>query len=267
MDNNGFIVIHRKMLDWEWYEDTNTVRLFLHCLLKANWKNSRFQGIDIPRGSFVTGLPTLSKETGLSVQQVRTCIKRLISTGELTDKSYSKFRVITVNNYNSYQDINRITNRQLTGNQQATNRQLTTIEQKKQSNKETNNNINNTIYDFVEQNFGRTLSPIEYEEISQWIDNELTRYAIKQAVINNKCSIKYISRILNAYERENIKSVQQAHDRERQYIEAKSKNKYKQKYVEKIPEWFNQEIKREEVVYTDELKREYEEFERAIKGK
>ena len=228
MDNNGFIVIHRKMLDWEWYEDTNTVRLFLHCLLKANWKNSRFQGIDIPRGSFVTGLPTLSKETGLSVQQVRTCIKRLISTGELTDKSYSKFRVITVNNYNSYQDINRITNRQLTGNQQATNRQLTTIEQKKQSNKETNNNINNTIYDFVEQNFGRTLSPIEYEEISQWIDNELTRYAIKQAVINNKCSIKYISRILNAYERENVKSVQQAHERERQYNEAKREKRYKQ---------------------------------------
>ena len=73
----------------------------------------------------------------------------------------------------------------------------------------------------MEQNFGRTLSPIEYEEINLWNDTELTRYAIKQAVLNNKCGTKYISRILNAYERENIQTVQQAQDRERQYIEAK----------------------------------------------
>ena len=85
-------------------------------------------------------------------------------------------------------------------------------------------NNNNTIYDFVQQNFGRVLSPAEYEEINSWKDNELTRYAIKQSVLSNKCVVKYISRILNAYERENIKTVQQAQERERQYIEAK-KNK------------------------------------------
>lgn len=260
-DNNGFIVIHRKILDWEWYGDTNTVRLFLHCLLKANWKDSRFQGIDIPRGSFVTGLPALSEETGLSIQQIRTCIKHLVLTGELTDKSYSKYRVITVKNYNLYQDTNRIDNRQLTGNQQATNRQLTTIEQ---SNKETNNNIIINIYEFIEREFGRTLSPTEYEEIKNWKDNEVTRYAIKQAVLNNKCGIKYISRILIAYERENIKTVQQAQERERQYIEAKSKKKIKSKYEEKIPEWFGKEIKREEVNLTDEERAELEDIKRKL---
>ena len=260
-DNSGFIVIHRKILDWEWYGDTNTVRLFLHCLLKANWKDSRFQGIDIPRGSFVTGLPTLSEETGLSIQQIRTCIKHLVLTGELTDRSYSKFRVITVKNYNLYQDTNRIDNRQLTVNQQATNRQLTTIEQ---SNKETNN-IYNNIYDFVEQNFGRTLSPIEYEEIESWQDSELTRYAIKQAVINNKCSIKYISRILYAYERENIKTVQQAQMREREYEQAKSKRNLKSiQKIESVPNWFNKKIKREEVKLTDEERAELEDIKRKL---
>lgn len=87
-------------------------------------------------------------------------------------------------------------------------------------------NNNSTIYDFVQQNFGRVLSPAEYEEISSWNDNELTRYAIKQSVLSNKCVVKYISRILNAYERENIKTVQQAQERERQYIEAKKNKVY-----------------------------------------
>ena len=91
------------------------------------------------------------------------------------------------------------------------------------------NIYNNNIYEFIEQNFGRTLSPLEYEEITEWKDTELTRYAIKQSVISNKCSIKYISRILNAYERENIKTVQQAQEREREYVEAK-KNKKEKKY-------------------------------------
>lgn len=93
-----------------------------------------------------------------------------------------------------------------------------------------NNIIINNIYEYIEQNFGRTLSPIEYEEISNWEDNELTRYAIKQAVISNKCGIKYIARILNAYERENIKTVQQAQEREREYVEAKKKKPQKKEY-------------------------------------
>lgn len=88
------------------------------------------------------------------------------------------------------------------------------------------NKYNNNIYEFVEQNFGRLLSPLEYQEISDWEDNDLTRYAIKEAVISNKCSVKYISRIINSYQRENIKTVQQAQERERNYIETRNNNKY-----------------------------------------
>ncbi len=228
-DNNGFIVIHRKMLKWEWYQDTNTVRLFFHCLLKANWENKQWQGIEIKRGSFVTGRKILAAETGLSEQQVRTSLNKLISTNEITKRTTNKYTVITINNYGKYQDYNPQCNQQSTNNQPTNNQQITTTKQIKQNNNKTNNNIIiNTIFDFVEQNFGRTLSPTEFEEIKKWKDNELTRYAIKQAVLNNKCGIKYISRILYAYERENIKTVQQAQEREREYIEAKKEKKYKQ---------------------------------------
>ena len=123
----AFIKLHRKMLDWEWYKDTNTFCLFLHCLLIANWKDGRFMGQVIPRGSFVSSYPQLAQQTNMSVQNVRTAINHLKSTGELTVKSHAKFSVFTVVNYCQYQDDNR----QLTDSQQATNRQLTTIEEGK----------------------------------------------------------------------------------------------------------------------------------------
>jgi len=128
----AFIKIHRKMLEWEWYKDTNTFCLFLHCLLIANWKDGKFMGCDIPRGSFVSSYSQLAQQTNMSVQNVRTAINHLKSTGELTVNSHAKFSIFTVVNYNRYQDDNRQANKQVTDNQQATNKQLTTIEEYKE---------------------------------------------------------------------------------------------------------------------------------------
>lgn len=139
---SGHIKIDRRILEWEWYSDINTCRLFIHLLLKANWKDGRFQGTEVPRGSLVTSYNSLSKQTGLSVQNVRTAIKHLILTGEITSKQQAKFTVITVKNYDKYQLDNRVTNNPLTENQQASNKLLTTIEEgKKVRREESNNNI------------------------------------------------------------------------------------------------------------------------------
>lgn len=120
-----FVKVFRKMVDWEWYTDTNTKAVFLHCLLKANWRAGSWHGYKYERGQFITSLPTLSKETGLSIQEVRTALAHLKSTGELTDKKYPKFRIITVNSYDDFQTVNRQINSQATGKQQAVNRQPT----------------------------------------------------------------------------------------------------------------------------------------------
>lgn len=138
----GHIKLDRRILEWEWYGDINTCRLFIHLLLKANWKDGRFQGTEVPRGSLVTSYSSLAKQTGLSVQNVRTAIKHLILTGEITSKQQAKFTVITVKNYDKYQLDNRVTNNPLTENQQASNKLLTTIEEgKKVRREESNNNI------------------------------------------------------------------------------------------------------------------------------
>ena len=94
-----YIKINRSLLEWGWYKDKNTSRLFIHMLLKANWKDGFFLGIEIKRGSFVSSLAKLSEETNLSVREIRTAIKHLESTGEVTSKKYNKFSVFTVNNY------------------------------------------------------------------------------------------------------------------------------------------------------------------------
>ena len=103
----GWIKLHRGLTEWEWYDDINTSRLFIHCLLKANHKDKKWRGLDIKRGSFWTSLDTLSEETGLSKKCVRTSLDRLKATCELADKGHStgrlRGRMVTVCKYDSYQ--------------------------------------------------------------------------------------------------------------------------------------------------------------------
>lgn len=134
--DGGFIKIDRGILDWEWYSDINTTRLFIHLILKANWKDGRFQGQEIKRGSFVTSYPKLAEETELTVNQVRTSLSKLKSTGEITVKSQSKFSVITVKNYCLYQDISQSNHSQITDKPQTNHSQITTIEESKKVRRE-----------------------------------------------------------------------------------------------------------------------------------
>lgn len=124
------------MLDWEWYSDINTCRLFIHMLLKANWKEGKFQGTTVSRGSFVSSLPKLSEETKLTIREVRTAISHLKMTGELTVRSQSKYSVFTVVNYNQYQTNDMQNDSHLTCNRQSNDIQTTTIEEGKKERKE-----------------------------------------------------------------------------------------------------------------------------------
>ena len=86
----------------------------------ANWEDKNWEGQVIKRGSFVTSRSILAKETGLTVQQLRTALDKLISTNELTRSTTNKYTVITVTNYDKYQNYNHVDNQQTT-NKQPTN--------------------------------------------------------------------------------------------------------------------------------------------------
>lgn len=102
--NNNFIKLSRKILDWEWYTDEHTKTLFIHCLLKANWKKGSFRGVSVKRGEFITSLQNLAAETGLTTRGVRTALSHLEATGEIKIKTLKFGRLIVVVNYDVYQN-------------------------------------------------------------------------------------------------------------------------------------------------------------------
>ena len=136
---SGYIKVHRKMLEWGWYDDVNTKAVFLHLLLTANFKDAEWHGIKLKRGDVVTSISSLASELKLSEQNIRTALKHLKLTGEITDNPHSKFRIISVNNYNVYQEDNGQTNSRITGISQADNSELTdSSQQRKNDNNDKN---------------------------------------------------------------------------------------------------------------------------------
>lgn len=132
----GWIKLHRQILEWEWYRDTNTFRLFLHLLLKANFKDKNHKGKLVKKGFLITGREQLSFETGLSVREIRTCLERLKKTNEIAINSNSKGTEIEILNYDKYQQETSET----TSNRPTIDHQSTTIEEYKEI-KEKNNTM------------------------------------------------------------------------------------------------------------------------------
>lgn len=136
MIDTGWIKLRRKTLEWEWYDHIPTKVLFIHLLLKANYKQSKYQGINIPDGSVVTGRKALSSETGLTEQQVRTALRNLKSTSTITIKKYAKFSVISIVKWDFYQTDNQQNNQLSTSHQPAINQLSTTSKESKKERKE-----------------------------------------------------------------------------------------------------------------------------------
>lgn len=117
---DGWIKLHRSFRKWEWYQNDAMVLLFIHLLLSANHQENKWQGLLIGRGQLVTGLKSLNKETKISIRTLRTCLSRLEQTGEISRKSTNKYSIITINNYDKYQQNGCESDKQPTSNRQAT---------------------------------------------------------------------------------------------------------------------------------------------------
>jgi hypothetical protein len=142
----GWIKVHRKLVDWEWYNDINVKVVFLHLLLTANHKEKQWKGQTILRGQKLTSIEHLADDVGLTFQQTRTALKKLKSTHEITIKTTNKNTLITIEKFNNYQfeidEDNKQNNKQfnnlITNNQQTNNKQITTNKNEKNNN---NDNI------------------------------------------------------------------------------------------------------------------------------
>jgi len=102
---SGWIKLHRGLTEWEWYTDANTMRVFIHCLLKANHTDKKWRGHDIKRGQFIGSYDSVAKDLNLTVSKVRTSLNKLKLTGEMTIKGGNQHTVFTIENYDSYQSL------------------------------------------------------------------------------------------------------------------------------------------------------------------
>lgn len=175
---SGWIKIHRKFLEWEWFDKPEMVQLFLYLLLKANTETKEWHGITIQRGQLPTSLSTIARDLKLGLQTVRTCINRLKSTSELTSKSTSKYTIITICNYDKYQYFDDLDNRQI-------NKQPTSNQQADQ------------------QAINRQINKQEVGAISEYTDD----YGLSVEIINKQTNGKLTSKSTTTKEYNNIYNI------------------------------------------------------------
>lgn len=188
----GFVLDWRDKLQWRWFKDHKTAHLFEYFTLAANFKDGYFENEKIYRGECVGSYATFANETGLSVQEVRTSLKKLMSTGEVTKRSCSKFTIVTVANYDEYQLSTNISTSGSTNEQQADNTPVTSKQQAINNNRNKDNKeINIKEVEIKEKNIKKESFSIPpeiaeafagYVEMRKKKGKALTDYATKLAL-------------------------------------------------------------------------------------
>lgn len=128
MADEGFAKIHRKILKWEWYDDTPTRSVFIHLIIKANHKSNIWRGKTLEKGQHITSLKKIADPLGLSIKQVRRALDNLKKTGEIDVQTTNKYTKITLSEYSTYhaeknkEGSQTANKRQTNGKQRATNK-------------------------------------------------------------------------------------------------------------------------------------------------
>ena len=170
--DNAYIYLRKKILDWQWYNDTPTRSVFIHCLLRASWKDAEYKGIKYGRGQLIDSNETMARDLGISIQSVKTALDHLRTSGELTSCKVGKNRIITVVKYDMYQQPNLIPNLELTSNQPESNLEVTSYKEIKEDKevKEVKKDLSNDKSD---------ISPVSHHKkiVDEW--NTLSDLGIK----------------------------------------------------------------------------------------
>lgn len=121
-EQTTFVKVDRNIVNWRWYQDANTIRVFLHLIINANIVDHDFERITVHRGEIVTSIPSLANSLNMSVQAVRTALGHLKLTGEITCRRYPHYQVISIPGYDRYQAVSTVRS---TVKSQSANSQIT----------------------------------------------------------------------------------------------------------------------------------------------
>lgn len=101
-----WIKIYDRILEWEWWSNALMVKAWVFILVSANSRQKRWQGMIIERGQFVTSQSKMARELDCNRKTVRKILDRLISAGQITASVDNSKTIITVCNYDNYQENN-----------------------------------------------------------------------------------------------------------------------------------------------------------------
>lgn len=176
----GWVKLHRKFINWEWYDEPNVKSVFIDLILNANHQASAWHGHEIEKGSFVTSVADIAARNGLTTQQVRSALTKLEKTGEISKKSTNKNTLIIVLGYAKYQDLfveeQQTNNKQITNKQQTNNKQTTNSLYNKNEKNEKNEENKKNIYkrEPYKDNTDMYISAPTLDEVKRYIrDNSL----------------------------------------------------------------------------------------------
>ena len=100
--------------------------------------------------------------------------------------------------------------------------------------------VDSSIFEIIEKEFGRTLSPIEYEIIKTWLDNnyneDLIKEAVKEATFNGVSNLRYIDKILYEWSKKGINTKEDVLEHKKRR-NAKMEEKENKKIDLEIMDW------------------------------
>ena len=167
----GWFKLYRNIIDKPiWLNSTPKQKTILITLLAmANFKPNEWewkgQKFEVKEGQFVTSLENIAARCGkgITIQNVRSALKRFEKLEFLTNESTKSGRLITIENWEFYQceecEANKDTNKEVTKNQQRGNKEVTTNKECKKDKNEKNNEYIVEILDYMNSVCGTNYKP------------------------------------------------------------------------------------------------------------
>jgi len=183
----GWIKLHRKIIDSGYFTDSYAVHLWVYLLINATYDKRKtiFNGkiLELREGQLVTGRKKISQDTGIPEQIIRKWLNLFEINQQITIEKTNTGSCISILNYKLYQSFNQpsgdnLTNNQPTTNQQPTNGQPLYKKDNKDNNVENDNNIYNdtkikffnlSIEDEIWKESLMKATKLNYDNVDSWI--------------------------------------------------------------------------------------------------
>lgn len=137
-------------------------QLYVYLLMYAKFEDGNINGIELKRGQCLTSITKLSEKTGLSEQNVRTAIKKLIEAGYIKKYSTKKYTILTMCHYDKKYEKKKnadVKDKQLKDKQDSPN---------VDNEQDIINKQEKRLQELREKAMAGTLTPEEAEEFNNW---------------------------------------------------------------------------------------------------